>query len=266
MLAATQFFSTRVDNRMKLAEVAAETAASEGIRFTRDIETFCRLNPDWDLTLAAYPTQPESLTATYNCKQIRPLIATLASYFQAARLRVLRAGNFVDPTWRLGLPITLFVAQGRQLIAADMKLSDDQREVLDTRIGYFLDRFESPIRVVQSQQDNLALTTFLVELSRFWGIPVAASLALGMVKLSGDRRIERSKEVTPTPDLQDRLPPPAASDSKTWSAEGPSAPSRSTLPQNASNDTFAANTLAEEKVSERESTSISGESSSLRQE
>lgn len=90
------------------------------------------------------------------------------------------------------------MAQGRQLIAREAQLSDDQREVLDTRFGYFPDRFEAPVRVVQTQQDALAIAQWLVALSRYWGVVVAVSLALGMVKLSGDRRIERSKESAAT--------------------------------------------------------------------
>jgi len=93
----------------------------------------------------------------------------------------------------MGLPITLFIAQGRHIVDR-AQLPEAQSEALWNRYDFYAKPLEDALRIIQSQSEATAMSKFARAMSGYWGNFVALSLALGMVKLSGDRRIEREKE------------------------------------------------------------------------
>ena len=99
----------------------------------------------------------------------------------------------MDPRWSMGLPVTLFIARGRNLVDR-AQLPELQSEALWNRYDFFANPLEEALRIIESQSEASALSRLARSAASYWGILVALSLALGMVKLSGDRRIEREKE------------------------------------------------------------------------
>lgn len=190
LLAGAALVSNRMEHRAKLAEAVTVQAASAAVFHMREQASICA--DGWDVTIKLHPVIHNSKPVTIDCKRFRSVMVRLAQHIDYARTQIVKQGDFVDPGWVLGMPISMYIGVGDRIIAG-AELSDDQYEALSNRYMFFMEPLEQALRVVQKQSDYLASANAFKQIAHLWTVCLAASLALAMVKLTGDRRIEREK-------------------------------------------------------------------------
>lgn len=194
LLAAAALFSTRMEHRADLAEsVTAQVAAAAAFHMKEQAD-LCPA--DWQVTIKVNPLLQDSREVSFDCTRFRSVMSRLAQHVGYAMAQIVKKGDFVDSRWVIGIPISIYIGEGDRIIGS-AGLDDDQYEALSNRYMFFMEPLEQALRVVQAQSDSLATAVAFTSISSLWSICLAASLALGMVKLSGDRRIARAKQHNP---------------------------------------------------------------------
>ncbi|MDO9434942.1 hypothetical protein [Hydrogenophaga sp.] len=191
-LAGAALVSNRMEHRGKLAESVTVQVASAAVFYMNEQAGLCQRG--WSVSIKLHPLLPDSKMVTVDCTRYSETMSRLAEHLALAGTQVVKQGDFVDPKWVMGGPISVYEGGGDRIIAA-AGLSDEQSKAVANRYEFFMDPLIQALRVVQKQSDFLASANAFRQLSSLWSICLAGALALGMVKLSGDRRIERSKEL-----------------------------------------------------------------------
>jgi len=200
-LAGIALFTSKTDYRMQIAEVAADSELDKALTYYgQAAETCTRLskNGDWSLTVTPSPAIPTEMGASFSCERLLPYLNAMVSHLLDAREHLLKSGDFTDPDYRLGLPISLFIGNAHQLAFRVPDLTNSELNALSERCDYYFGSIDSVLRLVQSQQNVIDLSAGLTGVSKLWSVVLAIALALNMVKLSSDRRFEREKDAEST--------------------------------------------------------------------
>lgn len=198
-LAAFLFFMSKSDYRNQIAQVAADSEISRALDFYEGLSADCK---DWarkenfDFVLTPSPELSSVMGTKFDCNVLQPYTDAMVEAFNFLHYDLIKKGDFVDPYYRLGFPITYLIASIRGLAFRVHGLSDEQRDVLAERSLVYLARLELVLRTVQAQSSIIDSAETMTLVSRYWSILLAISAAMNMVKLTADRRFEREKSVT----------------------------------------------------------------------
>lgn len=188
LLASWSFYGSRLRNEVTAAEIAAQSEAEKGQFFVSTLKELCdNLGRGFTISLAENWRDESSREAEYDCEALRPALEILEGYWFRALGSKVRSGQFVDPYWKIGLPVDLDTNHVQGEIMRLDGLDDWQKEVLLSRTYFFMETYIREMRFIQRQQDNLFVSEAVEGIARFWGVAVALALALNYTKAKAQR-------------------------------------------------------------------------------